>query len=276
MSGNRPRTAAETLLRSLSPSAALWRQCPRGEPLIFDPGCPPVRTLSRHRAYAITPRHESAFACILSHHNARVATTLASVTSCGGDGFLGVSAKYSVRVSQILTPRYPLQVHGTVVILVAVDVVDLRTLEPCVRMPSTCHETVNVVVHSADFDIDVMFPAVRDTAAWDQYLAGQYFAIGFYPDMRPDASCLAPDETGVGGFVERHTGYDFPLHGGYLFPDRYRNVNLRQPQMAHSNHDSAFFPRSSFGSHFKGVHLPQCSQSARGSFLSCVGINAPI
>jgi len=115
-------------------------------------------------------------------------------------------------VEQVLTARHPFQIGGAVVILVAIDMIDLRTLEPCVRMPRHCHEAVDIVVHAADFDIDVMLTPVRDAESRFQYLARQYFAVGLESDMRPDASCLAPDETGVGCLIERQTGDDFPLH----------------------------------------------------------------
>lgn len=115
-------------------------------------------------------------------------------------------------MQQILTARYPFQIGGTVVILVAVDVIDFRTIEPCVRMPRHCHEAVDIVVHAADFDIDVMLTPVRDAESRFQYLARQYFAVGLESDMHPDASCLAPDEPRVGCLIERQAGYTAPCH----------------------------------------------------------------
>ena len=106
-------------------------------------------------------------------------------------------------MQQVRAARDPLEVAGAVVVGVAIDMVDLRALKPRVRMPRHGDETMDVAVHAADLDVEIVLPAVRDAPAGFQDLARDYLAVGFEAGMRPNRAGLAPDEARVGGFVER-------------------------------------------------------------------------
>ena len=57
----------------------------------------------------------------------------------------------------------------------------------------------------------------------------------------------------------------FPVVATAPFADRCRSDRLRPWQCSHSNHVSAFLPRSLTGSHCMGVHSWQSAQNASGS-----------
>ena len=61
-----------------------------------------------------------------------------------------------------------------------------------------------------------------------EVIARQYFAVGLESDMHPDASCLAPDETGIGCLIERQARYGAPWHMSLLSDNSLLPARLRE------------------------------------------------